>query len=151
MKWFNAEFPKIRIYQPLSLCPCYAFIAPIRGIRGRSELDKISTNSEGATLMPSFLEQLRGMTTVVSDTGDFHAIQQFHPQDATTNPSLLLKAIENPKFDVKQLDEMKQECSTHCLSTCNYILAYCYDTKRVLKWAAKQAMHGFKGSTDTIQ
>src|SRR5207237_703878 len=38
-------------------------------------------------------------------------------------------AIENPKFDVQQLDEMKKECSKHCLSTCNYILAYCYDTK----------------------
>src|SRR5207237_804046 len=59
--------------------------------------------------------------------------------------------IENPKFDNAQLDEMKKECSTHCLSTCNYILAYCYDTKRVLKWTLKQAMHGFKGSTDTIQ
>jgi MoaA/NifB/PqqE/SkfB family radical SAM enzyme len=59
--------------------------------------------------------------------------------------------IENPRFDIAQLDEMKKECSTHCLSTCNYILAYCYDTKRVLKWTLKQAMHGFKGSTDTIQ
>jgi hypothetical protein len=59
--------------------------------------------------------------------------------------------IENPKFDRAQLDEMKKECSTHCLSTCNYILAYCYDTKRVLKWTLKQAMHGFKGSSDTIQ
>ena len=57
----------------------------------------------------------------------------------------------HPRFDNAQLDEMKKECSTHCLSTCNYILAHCYDTKRVLKWVAKQAMHGFKGSTDTIQ
>jgi MoaA/NifB/PqqE/SkfB family radical SAM enzyme len=59
--------------------------------------------------------------------------------------------IENPKFDTHQLDEMKQECSKHCLSTCNYILAYCYDTKRVVKWIMQQALHGFKGSTDTIQ
>jgi len=29
--------------------------------------------------------------------------------------------IENPKFDHAQLDEMKKECSTHCLSTCNYV------------------------------
>ena len=60
-------------------------------------------------------------------------------------------AIENPKFDVQQLDEMKKECSKHCLSTCNYILAYCYDTKRVLKWIARQAMNGFRGSIDTVQ
>jgi len=59
--------------------------------------------------------------------------------------------IENPKFDHAQLDEMKTECSKHCLSTCNYILAYCYDTKRVLKWILKHGMHGFKGSIDTIQ
>lgn len=42
--------------------------------------------------MASLLEQLRGMTTVVSDTGDFNAIKKFKPQDATTNPSLLQTA-----------------------------------------------------------
>lgn len=55
------------------------------------------------------------------------------------------------KFDVKQLDEMKQDCSKHYLSTCNYILAYRYDTTRVLKWNSRQAMNGFRGSPDTIQ
>ena len=53
--------------------------------------------------------------------------------------------VGNHKFDVKQLDEMKKECSQHCLSTCNYILSYCYDNTRVIKWIAKQAMRGFKG------
>ncbi len=43
--------------------------------------------------MPNQLEQLKTMTTVVADTGDFTAIADFSPQDATTNPSLLLKAI----------------------------------------------------------
>ena len=42
--------------------------------------------------MASKLEQLRAMTTVVADTGDLQAIKQWKPQDATTNPSLLLKA-----------------------------------------------------------
>jgi MoaA/NifB/PqqE/SkfB family radical SAM enzyme len=54
------------------------------------------------------------------------------------------------KFDVKQLDEMKKECSKHCLSTCNYILGYCYDNMRVITWAMKQAMHGFKGATGSF-
>lgn len=58
--------------------------------------------------------------------------------------------IEKPKFEVAQLDEMKKECSKHCLSTCNYILSYCYDTTRVVKWALKQAMHGFKGATGSF-
>lgn len=53
--------------------------------------------------------------------------------------------IGDHKFDVQQLDEMKQECTKHCLSTCNYILGYCYDTARVVTWALKQAKHGFKG------
>ena len=58
--------------------------------------------------------------------------------------------VGNHKFDVKQLDEMKKSCTTHCLSTCNYILAYCYDNKRVMKWAFKQALHGFRGATGSF-
>ncbi len=46
--------------------------------------------------MTSKLEQLKAMTTVVADTGDFEAIKRFHPEDATTNPSLLLKAAALP-------------------------------------------------------
>ncbi len=55
--------------------------------------------------------------------------------------------VGNHKFDVRQLDEMKKECSKHCLSTCNYILGYCYDNLRVLTWIAKQAKNGFRGTT----
>ena len=48
--------------------------------------------------MASLLEQLRGMTTVVSDTGDINSIQQYKPQDATTNPSLIAAAAEKPEY-----------------------------------------------------
>ncbi|MGI9105223.1 MAG: radical SAM protein [Pyrinomonadaceae bacterium] len=58
--------------------------------------------------------------------------------------------IGNHKFDVNQLDEMKKDCSKHCLSTCNYILGYCYDTKRVITWALKQAQNGFRGATGSF-
>jgi len=44
------------------------------------------------------LEQLRAMTTVVADTGDIDAIRAFKPEDATTNPSLLLKAAQLPAY-----------------------------------------------------
>jgi transaldolase len=47
---------------------------------------------------PSLLEQLKTMTTVVADTGDFAAIKQYQPQDATTNPSLVLKAAQLPSY-----------------------------------------------------
>ena len=48
--------------------------------------------------MTSKLEQLKQYTTVVADTGDFHAMQTFQPQDATTNPSLILKAVQKPEY-----------------------------------------------------
>jgi transaldolase len=46
----------------------------------------------------TLLEQLRKMTVVVADTGDIDAIRQHKPQDATTNPSLLLKAAQMPQY-----------------------------------------------------
>ncbi len=46
----------------------------------------------------SQLEQLRQYTTVVADTGDIEAIARYRPVDATTNPSLLLKATELPAY-----------------------------------------------------
>ncbi|QJD89349.1 transaldolase [Duganella dendranthematis] len=44
------------------------------------------------------LEQLKQYTTVVADTGDFQAIQQYTPRDATTNPSLILKAVQKDEY-----------------------------------------------------
>ena len=44
--------------------------------------------------MPSKLDQLKAMTTVVADTGDMEAIRAFAPIDATTNPTLILKAAQ---------------------------------------------------------
>ncbi len=46
--------------------------------------------------MASKLEQLRAMTVVVADTGDMDAIKAFKPVDCTTNPTLILKAVEMP-------------------------------------------------------
>lgn len=46
----------------------------------------------------SQLEELKSMTTVVADTGDIEAIARFKPVDATTNPSLLLKAAQLPQY-----------------------------------------------------
>lgn len=44
------------------------------------------------------LEQLKQYTTVVADTGDFQSIEAFTPRDATTNPSLILKAVQKPAY-----------------------------------------------------
>lgn len=48
--------------------------------------------------MPTQLDQLKQYTTVVADTGDFKQLAQFAPQDATTNPSLILKAVQKPEY-----------------------------------------------------
>jgi len=44
------------------------------------------------------LDALKKFTTVVADTGDFKQLAQFQPQDATTNPSLILKAVQKPEY-----------------------------------------------------
>ncbi|RXM30038.1 Transaldolase [Acipenser ruthenus] len=48
--------------------------------------------------MESALEQLKQHTVVVADTGDFNAIEEYKPQDATTNPSLILAAARMPVY-----------------------------------------------------
>ncbi len=44
------------------------------------------------------LDQLKQHTTVVADTGNFKQLAQFAPQDATTNPTLILKAVQQPEY-----------------------------------------------------
>jgi transaldolase len=44
------------------------------------------------------LEKLKSMTVVVADTGDFNAMKAYQPRDATTNPTLILKAIQMPEY-----------------------------------------------------
>ncbi|MDF3128562.1 transaldolase [Kiritimatiellaeota bacterium B1221] len=44
------------------------------------------------------LEQLKQYTTVVADTGDFESMREYQPQDATTNPSLILKAVQQDEY-----------------------------------------------------
>jgi transaldolase len=58
------------------------------------------------------LESLKQYTTVVSDTGDISAIAQYKPQDATTNPSLLLKASQQKQYGAL-VDEAVDYASKH--------------------------------------
>ena len=57
------------------------------------------------------LKQLQQMTTLVADTGDIEAIRQYTPQDATTNPSLLLKAVSLPHYQ-SQLQRVQDYART---------------------------------------
>ncbi len=58
-----------------------------------AEMTKLQT-SQAVTQ----LDQLKKFTTVVADTGDFATLKQFAPRDATTNPSLILKAAQMPEY-----------------------------------------------------
>ncbi len=49
--------------------------------------------------MATLFKQLEAMTVIVADTGDFNAIREFKPRDATTNPSLITKAAKMPEYD----------------------------------------------------
>ena len=62
------------------------------------------------------LEQLRQMTVVVADTGDFDTLAQYKPRDTTTNPSLLLKAAQMPGYRrllEKAIHEAQNEAQDH--------------------------------------
>lgn len=54
------------------------------------------------------LDALKQFTTVVADTGDFKQLDAFKPQDATTNPSLILKAVQKPDYAPLLRDTVKQ-------------------------------------------
>src|ERR1700678_3951208 len=60
------------------------------------------------SMAKTLLEQLREMTVVVADTGDFGSIEKFKPQDATTNPSLLSAAAAMPQYQ-PVVDRVLQE------------------------------------------
>lgn len=59
--------------------------------------------------------------------------------------------VGHQKFDVGQLNEMKQTCELNCFSTLGANLAYCYSGTRVMKWLAKQALNGFQGTTGSFE
>ncbi len=52
----------------------------------------------GGVPMKALLDQLKQYTTVVADTGDFRQMEEYAPQDATTNPSLILSAAKVPEY-----------------------------------------------------
>ena len=58
----------------------------------------VDQEQKQATQQLNQLDQLKRLTKVVADTGDYSTLKEFAPQDATTNPSLILKAAEMPGY-----------------------------------------------------
>ena len=73
------------------------------------------------------LDQLKNVTKVVADTGDIEAIKRYQPVDATTNPSLILKAAELPAYEnlmAQALDYGRQQSSDkqqQAASACDWL------------------------------
>jgi transaldolase len=70
--------------------------------------------------MKNKLDQLKTMTTIVVDTGDIEAIKAYTPTDATTNPSLILAAIQKPAYK-NLIDEAYQYSKQHAKSSENLV------------------------------
>jgi transaldolase len=56
------------------------------------------------------LEQLKKMTIIVADTGDINSIEKYKPEDATTNPSLILQAAKMPQYKDLLANAIKVKC-----------------------------------------
>ncbi|MFO8142859.1 MAG: transaldolase [Marinobacter sp.] len=95
--------------------------------------------------MTSKLDQLKTMTTVVADTGDIDAIAQWRPEDATTNPSLLLKAAASDAYR-PMLDKAVTFASKHGGSAADQ-LAVATDMLAVL--AGKEILNLIPGVVST--
>jgi transaldolase len=71
-------------------------------------------SATSVTPATDLLSQLKQHSLVVADTGDFESIRKYQPRDATTNPSLLLKAATMPEYSAlvdKTIADARQECA----------------------------------------
>jgi MoaA/NifB/PqqE/SkfB family radical SAM enzyme len=59
--------------------------------------------------------------------------------------------IEKPRFDRRQLDEMKVTCQANCFSTLQHNVGFCYNDRRVIRWVGKQALRGFRGNPGSFK
>src|SRR3989344_5478317 len=89
--------------------------------------------------MASQLDQLRAHTTVVADTGDFRQLAQFAPQDATTNPSLILKVAATGE-GIQAARVLEAE-GIHC----NLTLLFAFAQARACADASVQLISPFVG------
>src|SRR5262245_20658478 len=77
--------------------------------------------------MNTLLSQLKQLSVIVADTGDFESIRKYQPRDATTNPTLLQKAAEMPEYNdlvqrvLRQVKNGSAPASQHVLLALDYL------------------------------
>jgi transaldolase len=74
------------------------------------------------TAQISSLDQLKAVTTVVADTGDFNSMRAYKPQDATTNPSLILKAVQKPEYQTLLAEVLAQHRGKSVVEITDHLL-----------------------------
>jgi MoaA/NifB/PqqE/SkfB family radical SAM enzyme len=140
-----------------------AFIRMVSG----ADLRKFGWYGDGTQGNGDIHELLSSMPGIVHDNGDCHFADWncragqndvIIRTDGTIAPCFPMYAakhdwgnIETPKFDRKQLSEMKQKCQRHCFSTLNHNLSYCYNDARVIKWLWNQAKNRFRGGVRSFE
>jgi transaldolase len=68
------------------------------------------------------LDQLKSLTTVVADTGDFNAIRAYAPRDATTNPTLILKAVQKADYSGLLYETVREQAGRSVEETVDHLL-----------------------------
>ena len=105
------------------IIPCAIFFAKIRQlisiIRSKTVAHRIMMFFLHRKMNNSLLSQLKHYTKVVADTGDFESMKHFNVTDATTNPSLILKAAQLPQYKYL-VDKAKKDHGRH--SSIDYLV-----------------------------
>ncbi|HTH61674.1 MAG TPA: transaldolase [Paraburkholderia sp.] len=83
--------------------------------------------------MTTALDQLKQYTTVVADTGDFQQLAQYKPRDATTNPSLILKAVQKDDYRPLLEKTVRDHASEPMESIIDHLLiAFGYEILKII-------------------
>jgi transaldolase len=83
---------------PVALPAELRHFSQVSNFKSQTIMSAIATADKTSAAGLTQLDQLKQFTRVVADTGDFGSIREFAPQDATTNPSLILKAAQMPEY-----------------------------------------------------
>eukprot|EP01024_Parvocaulis_polyphysoides_P072858 TRINITY_DN930_c0_g1_i6.p1 TRINITY_DN930_c0_g1~~TRINITY_DN930_c0_g1_i6.p1 ORF type:complete len:368 (+),score=59.58 TRINITY_DN930_c0_g1_i6:675-1778(+) len=90
------------------------FTSPTRGVsrvvfRVRAQVAQTQPGQVPSKTFSNQLDALKSMSTVVADTGDIELIRKYEPVDCTTNPSLVLKAVQMPEYEHFLKDAIEEE------------------------------------------
>ena len=105
--------------------------------------------------MSTTFQQVETINTKVQP---FRVDVQLH--DLLKKPEVPLQFVPSPRTTPQELpvpvfpqhpELLVDECQTHCFSTLNHNLAYCYDSTRAIKWILRQAARAFQGVSGSFE